>query len=64
MVRDHISTPPRKKLAPLVKVKLEPKVPAVLLADRVTEEEADRVLREASARVPAPPRWRMGQALS
>ena len=47
-MRDHNLTPPRKKLAPLVKVKLAAATLAAVLADRMSDEEAGRVLREAT----------------
>ncbi|MPS34667.1 MAG: hypothetical protein E2593_05105 [Stenotrophomonas sp.] len=47
-MRDHNLTPPHKRLAPLVKVKLAAATLAVVLADRMSEEDAVRVLREAT----------------
>lgn len=48
MLRDHNLTLPRKKLPSLVKVKLAAATLAAVLADRMSEEEAGRVLREAT----------------
>lgn len=48
MIRDHNLTPPPKKLAPLVKVKLAAAALSAVLAERMTEEEAGRMLREAT----------------
>ncbi|QNN47578.1 hypothetical protein H9L17_05415 [Thermomonas brevis] len=48
MIRDHNLTPPRKKLAPLVKVKLAASALAAVLAERMSEEEVGRMLREAT----------------
>ena len=48
MIRDHNLTPPRKKLAPLVKVKLAAAALSAVLAERMSEEEAGRMLREAT----------------
>ena len=47
-MRDHNLTPPKKKLPPLVKVKLASVVLAAVLADRMTEKDAGRVLRDAT----------------
>lgn len=47
-MRDHNLTPPHKRLAPLVKVKLAAATLAAVLADRMSEEDAGRVLREAT----------------
>lgn len=43
-MRDHNLNPPKKELPPLVKVKL---ATVALLTDRMTEEHAGRLLREA-----------------
>ena len=48
MKRDHNLTPPKKKLPPLVKVKLASVVLAAVLADRMTEDDAGRLLRDAT----------------
>lgn len=48
MVRNHNLTPPKKKLKPLVKVKLAAAVLVAVLSDRMSEEDAGRVLREAT----------------
>lgn len=48
MIRNHNLTPPKKKLPPLVKLKLASVVLAAVLADRMTEEDAGRVLRDAT----------------
>jgi hypothetical protein len=48
MIRDHNLTPPRKKLPPLVKVKLAAATLAAVLSDRMSEEDAGRALREAT----------------
>lgn len=47
-MRDHKFTSARKKLAPLVKVKLAAATLDAVLADRMSEEEAGRVLRVAA----------------
>jgi len=47
-VRDHNRNPPKKKLPPLVKVKLATVALSAVLADRMTEEDAGRLLREAT----------------
>lgn len=48
MIKDHNLTPPRKKLPPLVKVKLASMALAAVLSDRMSEEDAGRMLREAT----------------
>ncbi|TDK30974.1 hypothetical protein [Luteimonas terrae] len=47
-MRDHNLTPPKKKLTPLVKVKLAAFALAAVLADRMSEKDAGRLLREAT----------------
>lgn len=47
-MRDHNLTPPKKKLAPLVKVKLATVALSAVLSDRMTDKEAGRFLREAT----------------
>ncbi|WP_447937254.1 hypothetical protein [Thermomonas fusca] len=47
-MRDHNLTPPRKKLPALVKVKLATVALSAVLAERMTEEDAGRLLREAT----------------
>lgn len=46
--RDHNLTPPRRKIPPLVKVKLATLALSGVLADRMTEKDAGRFLREAT----------------
>jgi len=48
VVRDHNLAPPRKKLPSLVKVKLATVALSAVLAERMTEEDAGRLLREAT----------------
>ena len=48
MIRNHDLTPSKKKLPPLVKVKLASVVLSAVLADRMIEEDAGRVLRDAT----------------
>lgn len=48
MKRNHNLTPPRKKLPPLVKVQLAAAALAAVLSDRMSEEDAGRVLREGT----------------
>lgn len=48
MKRDHNLTPPARKLSPLVKVKLATLALSGVLAERMTEEDAGRLLREAT----------------
>lgn len=48
MKRDHNLTPPRRKIPPLVKVKLATLALSGVLADRMTEKDAGRFLREAT----------------
>ena len=47
-MRYHNLNPPKKKLPPLVKVKLATVALSAVLADRMTEEDAGRLLREAT----------------
>lgn len=47
-MREHNLTPPKKKLPPLVKVKLAAFALAAVLADRMSEKDAGRLLREAT----------------
>lgn len=47
-MRDHNRNPPKKKLPSLVKVKLATVALSAVLADRMTEEDAGRLLREAT----------------
>lgn len=47
-MRDRNLNPPKKKLPPLVKVKLATISLSAVLADRMTEEDAGRLLREAT----------------
>lgn len=47
-MRHHNLTPPRRKLPPLVKVKLAAIALAAVLADRMSEQDAGRLLREAT----------------
>lgn len=47
-MRDHNLNPLKKKLPPLVKVKLASVALAAVLADRMTDQEAGRFLREAT----------------
>lgn len=47
-MRDHNLTPSKKKLPPLVKVKLAAIALAAVLADRMSEKDAGRFLREAT----------------
>ncbi|WP_423171090.1 hypothetical protein [Stenotrophomonas maltophilia group sp. CASM26] len=48
MLRNHNFNPPKKKLPPLVKVKLAAIALAAVLSDRMTDKEAGRFLREAT----------------
>lgn len=48
MKRNHNLTPPRKTLAPLIKVQLAAATLAAVLTDRMSEEDAGRALREAT----------------
>lgn len=48
MKRNHNLTPPRIKLAPLIKVQLAAATLAAVLTDRMSEEDAGRALREAT----------------
>jgi len=45
---DHNLTPPKKKLAPLVKVKLATVALSAVLSERMPEEDVGRLLREAT----------------
>lgn len=47
-MRDHNLTPPKKKLPPLVKVKLATVALVSVLSERMDEKEAGRFLREAT----------------
>lgn len=47
-MRNHNLTPPKKKLPPLVKVKLAAIALAAVLSDRMTDKDAGRFLREAT----------------
>lgn len=47
-MRDHNRTSPKRKLPPLVKVKLAAIALAAVLSDRMTDKEAGRFLREAT----------------
>ncbi|WP_031371873.1 hypothetical protein [Lysobacter antibioticus] len=47
-MRDHNLNPPKKKLPPLVKVKLASVALAAVLFDRMTDKDAGRFLREAT----------------
>lgn len=47
-MRDHNLTPPRKKLPPLVKVKLATVALSAVLAERITEEDVGKQLRDAT----------------
>lgn len=47
-MRDHNLTPPSRKLSPLVKVKLATLALSGVLAERMTEEDAGRLLREVT----------------
>lgn len=47
-MRNHNLNPPKKKLPPLVKVKSATVAISAVLADRMTEEDAGRFLREAT----------------
>lgn len=48
MLRNHNFSPPKKKLPPLVKVKLAAIALVAVLSDRMTDKEAGRFLREAT----------------
>lgn len=48
MLRKHNLNPPKKKLTPLVKVKLATVAVSAVLANRMSEEDAGRFLREAT----------------
>jgi len=48
MLRNHNFNPPKKKLPPLVKVKLAAIALVAVLSDRMTDKEAGRFLREAT----------------
>lgn len=48
MLRNHNFNPPKKKLPPLVKVKLATVALSAVLSDRMTDKEAGRFLREAT----------------
>ncbi|EML7988776.1 hypothetical protein D7Y24_10545 [Stenotrophomonas maltophilia] len=48
MLRNHNFNPPKKKLPPLVKVKLSTVALSAVLSERMTEEDAGRLLREAT----------------
>jgi len=47
-MRDHNLTPPKKKLPPLVKVKLSAIALVTVLSERMTDQDAGRFLREAT----------------
>jgi hypothetical protein len=48
MLHNHNFNPPKKKLPPLIKVKLAAIALAAVLSDRMTDKEAGRFLREAT----------------
>lgn len=48
MLKDHNLTPPPMKLKPLAKVQLAATVLSAVVADKINEDDAGRILREAT----------------